>query len=66
MSAFRHQSRDLDAVSLRGECCASADRPASIAPGWPIGDAIQEAAARAGLPADIVMELAGELRPVSG
>jgi hypothetical protein len=28
------------------------------------GDAIREAAARAGLPADIVMELAGELRPV--
>jgi hypothetical protein len=27
------------------------------------GDAIREAAARAGLPADIVMELAGELRP---
>jgi len=28
------------------------------------GDAIREAAARAGLPADIVVELAGELRPV--
>jgi Nickel responsive protein SCO4226-like len=28
------------------------------------GDAIREAAARAGLPADIVMELAGELRPI--
>ena len=28
------------------------------------GDAIREAAARAGLPADIVLELAGELRPV--
>ena len=28
------------------------------------GDAIREAAARAGLPADVVMELAGELRPV--
>ena len=28
------------------------------------GDAIRQAAARAGLPADIVMELAGELRPV--
>ena len=27
------------------------------------GDAIREAAARAGLPADIVMELAGELHP---
>ena len=27
------------------------------------GDAIREAAARAGLPADVVMELAGELRP---
>jgi len=27
------------------------------------GDAIREAARRAGLPADIVMELAGELRP---
>ena len=28
------------------------------------GTAIREAAARAGLPADVVMELAGELRPV--
>ena len=27
------------------------------------GDAIRQAAARAGLPADIVIELAGELRP---
>jgi len=27
------------------------------------GDAIREAARRAGLPADVVMELAGELRP---
>jgi hypothetical protein len=27
------------------------------------GTAIREAAARAGLPADVVMELAGELRP---
>jgi hypothetical protein len=27
------------------------------------GDAIREAARRAGLPADIVMELSGELRP---
>ena len=28
------------------------------------GTAIREAATRAGLPADVVMELAGELRPV--
>jgi len=28
------------------------------------GDAIREAAALAGLPADIVIELAGELRPI--
>jgi hypothetical protein len=29
------------------------------------GDAIREAARRAGLPADIIIELAGELRPVA-
>jgi hypothetical protein len=29
------------------------------------GDAIREAAKRAGLPADIVIELAGELRPAA-
>jgi hypothetical protein len=29
------------------------------------GDAIREAARRAGLPADIIIELAGELRPAA-